>query len=122
MITVINNLDIDNAPKKLLLESFNEAFINKDIEALSGLLTDSFVWTLNSNIAVTGKDVFYKELKKLDFIAISAIVLDQVLTHGREGAVRGTCMYEDGSEKPFAHFYVFGGATGGKIKECVSFI
>lgn len=52
----------------------------------------------------------------------SELVLEQILTHGKEGAAKGRISMEDGSQYAFADFYVFNSAKGAKLKVITSYL
>ena len=53
---------------------------------------------------------------------VSELVLEQILSHGKEGAVNGIMKMQDGKKYAFSDLYVFQGAKGTKIKTMTSYV
>ncbi|SFT53976.1 hypothetical protein SAMN05216474_1179 [Lishizhenia tianjinensis] len=110
----------DNAPKKDFLVTINIAYARRDLDALLEAFTDKFTW----HWVETQKTVSKADLNTSVFLEypITALSLEKVLTHGREGAVMGKMTCENGTIYAFSDFYAFSGAKGDKVKSITRFI
>ncbi|WP_229201277.1 hypothetical protein [Arcticibacterium luteifluviistationis] len=52
----------------------------------------------------------------------SELILQQILSHGKEGAANGIMKMEDGKKYAFSDFYIFKGAKSTKIKSISSYV
>ena len=52
----------------------------------------------------------------------SELVLDKILTHGKEGAVNGTLKMQDGKKYAFSDFYEFSSGRDAKVKSIISYV
>lgn len=51
----------------------------------------------------------------------SELILDQILSHGKEGAANGVMKMENGKQYAFSDFYVFKNTKGESIKAIASY-
>jgi len=54
-------------------------------------------------------------------VKASELIIDQILSHGKEGATNGIIKMKDGKKYAFSDFYMFQGAKGVKIKAITSY-
>ena len=114
--------DCGNAPKKAFLRDFNMAFARADIPALLAAVTDDFRWEMVGDKVISGKEAFANALESMKQHTASELVLDAIITHGREAAVAGTMVMADGKRFRFADIYTFRGAKGDKIAALTSYV
>ena len=50
------------------------------------------------------------------------LTIDQILSHGKEGATNGIMKMQNGKKYAFSDFYKFKGAKGVKIKFITSYV
>lgn len=48
--------------------------------------------------------------------------IDQILSHGKEGAINGIMKMQNGKKYAFSNFYKFKGAKGSKITSITSYM
>lgn len=113
--------DCGNAPKKERIRDFNLAFARMDIDYLANAVTDDLVWEMVGGKTHKGKAAFLESLKEMEGFVATEITLDQIITHGAEGAGSGYMRYEGGLTVHFADMYRFSSAKGSKIKTLTSF-
>ena len=114
--------DCGNAPKKAFLRDFNMAFARADIPALLAAVTDDFRWEMVGDKVISGKEAFANALESMKQHTARELVLDAIITHGREAAVAGTMVMADGKRFRFADIYTFRGAKGDKIAALTSYV
>jgi hypothetical protein len=114
--------DCGNAPKKEFIKELNIAFARNDIPYLLKSVTEDIVWKLVGENTIIGKDKFEIALNEMKNAKSSELILERILTHGKEGAASGVIKMEDGRTYEFADFYEFNGAKGTKIKSIISYI
>jgi hypothetical protein len=110
--------DCGNAPKKEFIKELNIAFARIGMPYLLG----EIVWKMVGDKIIVGKDKFETALTEMENAKSSELVLNRILTHGKEGAASGVIKMEDGKNYEFADFYEFSGAKGTKIKSIISSI
>lgn len=113
--------DCGNAPKKEFLKNLTIAFAKMDIAFLKNSVSHDIIWDKIGCNKIEGIESFSDELDKTPDKKIIELVLDQILTHGREGAVSGTRIFESGKQIAFSDFYSFSGAKGVKVRLIRSF-
>lgn len=111
-----------NAPKKEFLKEINIAFAKGNLEILTHNVTDEIFWTMIGDRKIKGKEMFAGELEKMKTEKARELILDRIVTHGKEGAVSGIMKMQNGKVYAFSDFYDFSGAKGGKVKSITSFL
>lgn len=122
MTKIISSPNCGNSPKMEFLKEFNIAFAKGDLAFISDSVTDDIVWNIIGNKKIEGKERFAVEMEKMKSKKVSELVLEQILSHGKEGAANGIMKMQDGKEYAFSEFYVFQGAKGTKIKSMTSYV
>ncbi|WP_340152922.1 nuclear transport factor 2 family protein [uncultured Marivirga sp.] len=122
MTKIISNLNCGNSPKMGFLKDFNIAFAKGDLEFIEDSVTDEIVWNIIGNKKIEGKQKFAEELEKMKSTKVAELVLNQILSHGKQGAVNGAMKLLKGKEYAFSDFYIFQGAKGAKLKSITSYI
>src|SRR5690625_3352297 len=105
MTKITSNPNCGNSPKMEFIEQFNIAFAKGNIEFLTESVTDEIVWNIIGDKKIMGKENFMKELEKLKAEKTSELILDQILSHGKEGAANGIMKIQNGKKYAFSHFY-----------------
>ncbi|OAN64653.1 DNA-binding protein [Balneola sp. EhC07] len=114
--------DCGNAPKKELLKQLNIAFARANSNFLADIVSDDIEWDIMGDQKVSGKEQFTRKLETLKSEKVSELMLDRILTHGKEGAANGIIKMENGNEYAFSDFYEFTGAKGTKVRSITSYI
>ncbi|RAV29042.1 nuclear transport factor 2 family protein [Sinomicrobium soli] len=122
MTKIVSNSNCGNSPKMEFLKEFNIAFAKGNVEFLTESVTDDIVWNIVGDKKIKGKDSFAKELNKMKEIKTAELQLDQILSHGKEGAVNGIIKIQNGKKYAFSDFYRFSGAKGKKINSMTSYV
>ena len=114
--------DCGNAPKKELLKQLNIAFAKANSDFLAGIVSDDIEWNIMGDQKISGKEQFTKKLETLKSEKVSELILDRILTHGKEGAANGIIKMQNGKEYAFSDFYEFTSAKGAKVRSITSYI
>ncbi|HLU51685.1 MAG TPA: hypothetical protein VKZ42_05925 [Flavobacteriaceae bacterium] len=122
MTKIISSPNCGNSPKMEFLKEFNIAFANGDVEFISESVTDDVVWNIIGDKKIEGKEKFTEELNRMKSEKVSELILQHILSHGKEGAANGIIKMSDGKKYAFSDFYVFRGAKGTKIKSLTSYV
>ena len=122
MTKIISSPNCGNSPKMEFLKQFNIAFAKGNVAFLTERVTDDIVWNIIGDKKIEGKENFTAALEKMKNNIADELILDQVLSHGKEGAANGTMKMQDGKKYAFSDFYVFEGAKGTKIKSITSYV
>lgn len=121
MLTVIPSGDCGNSPKNQFVETFTIAMAQQDEAFLLASVTDDVTWRIVGQPAITGKAAFSKALGDQPG-SVSKIRITHVLTHGKVGAVNGTCTHEDGTMDDFCVVYEFGNAKATTIRTIKAYV
>ncbi|MBU3820842.1 nuclear transport factor 2 family protein [Flavobacteriaceae bacterium XHP0103] len=119
-ITISTNCG--NAPKREFLKNINVAFVKGDHDFLIKSVSDNIVWNIVGDKKIEGKERFREELNQMKAEKITELILDRVLTHGKEGAASGVTKMQNGKHYAFSDFYEFTGAKGTKVESITSFV
>lgn len=119
---ITSSPDCGNSPKKELLKQVNIAFAKGNLDFLVEHTTDEITWNIIGNKTIEGKENFTENLKKMRAEKVAELQFDQILTHGKAGAVNGIMKMQNGKNYAFSDFYEFSGAKGGKIKSITSYV
>ena len=113
--------DCNNAPKKALLRDFISAFANADIDGILSPMSDDVVWNLVGDSVIEGKENVRALLKAMQGIGTSDLVIESIITHGREVAVNGVIRSNSGQAHAFCDVVQFTSAASMKIKTMTSY-
>ena len=122
MTKIISSPNCGNSPKMEFLKQFNIAFAQGNVAILTESVTDDIVWNIIGDQKIKGIKDFTDALEKMKSEKVKELILEQILSHGKEGAANGVVKMENGKTYAFSDFYVFKGAKGGKIKAITSYI
>lgn len=122
MTKIIIASDCGNSPKREFLKKLNIAFAKVDVTYLGNCVTESIRWKIIGDKTLEGKEEFLKELDTMKASIASELVLDKILTHGKEGAVNGIIKMQDGKEYAFSDFYEFNSGRDAKVKSITSYV
>jgi len=115
-------VDCGNSPKRELLKDLSCLFATYDIETAMAYMDEDVQWTLVGDKSVDGKEQFAAALQKHSDIKVKELILHSIITHGKEGAVYGEMIMENGEHYVFSDIYTFKSAKGNKVKSIVSFV
>lgn len=122
MTKIVSSPNCGNSPKMEFLKEFNIAFAKGNVEFIVESVTDDIVWNIIGDKKIEGKETFAKELEKMKSKNATELIIDQILSHGKEGASNGIIKMQNGKEYAFSDFYKFKGAKGGQIKSITSYV
>ncbi|MEZ4724579.1 MAG: nuclear transport factor 2 family protein [Candidatus Kapaibacterium sp.] len=122
MTKIISSPNCGNSPKMEFLKEFNIAFANGNVEFITESVTDEIVWNIIGDRKIEGKEKFRGELEKMKSEKATELIIDQILSHGKEGATNGIMKMQNGKKYAFSDFYKFKGAKGAKIKSITSYV
>lgn len=122
MTKITLTIDCGNAPKKEFIKKINIAFAKGNSDFLLESVTDGIVWNIIGDKKIEGKEKLREELKDMKAQKASELILDRILTHGKEGAASGSVKMQNGKNYAFSDFYEFNGAKATKLKSITSFV
>lgn len=121
MAKIISTPNCGNSPKMEFLKEFNIAFANGDLKFLKEKVTEEIEWILVGEKNIRGKESFIAELEKLSSGKTEELKIEQLLSHGKEGAANGIMKKQNGKTYAFSNFYKFSNAKGEKLKSITSY-
>lgn len=113
--------DCENSPIKALLRDLNIAFAKNDIEGILDLFTDDIRWQIVGAEDLRGIAAVRASLEAMSGVATRELVIDSIITAGREGAVNGVIASEQGGSVAFCDVCEFESASGDRIKSMKSY-
>lgn len=122
MTKIISSPNCGNSPKMEFLKEFKIGFAKVDIGFITENVTDDIIWKIVGDRKIEGKENFTVELKKMTFEKANELVLEQILSHGKDGAVNRIIKMQNGKKYAFSDFYKFKGDKDVKIKSITSYI
>lgn len=122
MTKIIASPNCGNSPKMKFLKEFNIAFAKGNVEFIIESVTDEIIWDIMGERKIVGKETFREELDKMKSEKAAELTIDQIISHGKEGATNGIIKMQNGKKYAFSDFYKFKGAKGSKIKSIVSYV
>lgn len=122
MTKITTTINCGNSPKMEFIKQFNSAFAQGDVEFLAENVTDEIVWNILGDKKITGMENFVKALEQMKAEKVSELILEQILSHGKEGAASGIMKMENGNDYAFSDFYIFNNAKGTKVKSITSYV
>jgi len=121
MTKIVSTPNCGNSPKMEFLKQFNIAVTKGDLKFIDEKVTDEIEYHIIGKKKITGKINFIKEIENQFSKKIKELVIEQILSHGKEGASHGIMKMEDGKNHAFSNFYKFNNAKGEKIKSITNF-
>lgn len=113
--------DCGNSPRKALLRDFISAFAHADIDGILSPLSDDIVWNLVGDSVIEGKENVRTLLEAMQGVGTSDLVIESIITHGREAAVNGVIRSNAGQAHAFCDVVQFTSAASMKIKTMTSY-
>lgn len=93
-----------------------------EVKFISENVTDEIVWNIIGDKKVEGKEKFIEELEKMKSEKATELTIEQVLSHGKEGAANGTMKMKNGKKYAFSNFYIFKNTKSTDLKSITSYV
>ena len=122
MTRITISADCGNAPKAQLIKDFNIAFAKGNIDAILSYFADDIYWETVGRKSWSGKIEVTAVLKSMTEVQASELIIDNILSHGKQCAANGVLKYGDGSVIGFCDIYTFSSHDSrAKIKSLISY-
>lgn len=112
----------DNSPKRALIRDLTVNFVSYQLDKVDPFLDTNINWHLIGDDAIQGKDAFLNALHEMKTIKAEELHILSIVAHGKEAAVHGEMLMEDGVLYGFADFYTFKSAGSKLVSSIVSYI
>lgn len=122
MLNVTVNTSCKNSPKREFLKDWNIAFAKGNGTFVLDSVSDDVTWNRVGEKVTRGKEAFAKALEEIETAEATELILDKIVTHGKEGAVNGTMVMENGEHYAFCDVYEFTNTKGTTIKSIASYV
>ncbi|MCH7415860.1 nuclear transport factor 2 family protein [Belliella sp. R4-6] len=122
MTKIISSPNCGNSPKMTFLKEFNIAFAKGNLEFIIENVTDEIVWNIIGDRKIEGKKKFTEELGKMKSKKATELIIEQILSHGKEGAANGIMKMQNGKKYAFSDFYVFKNTKSTDLKSITSYV
>ena len=117
MTKITIDADCANAPKKQFIKDFNIAFAKEDIDYILDCFADNARWEMVGGQTWNGKKEIAEALKSMNGGEASELVMDSILSHGKQCAANGVLKYPGGRNVAYCDMYTFTShAKDAKIK------
>jgi hypothetical protein len=114
--------DCGNSPKKAFLRDFNIAFSEGNVPLLLDSVSEDIKWQVFGDFEIAGKKAFEEEIiKMLDYPRPKELVIETIITHGREAVANGLMIMGDNTFA-FCDVYLFKSAGSKILTEIKSFV
>jgi len=80
------------------LKQYNIAFAEGNLTFLIDSVSDDIVWNIIGDQQIEGKVNFAKALEEMKSVKASELIIDQILSHGKEGAANGMMKMQNGEK------------------------
>ena len=114
--------DCGNSPKKKLIKNLTVWFASYAIQEVLPYLDRDVKWILEGDVPIVGKERFAAALGQMSQNKAAKLNIYSILTHGKEAAVNGEMVMEDGAIYAFADFYEFNSAKSIRVKSITSYV
>ncbi len=122
MLDVTVNTSCKNSPKREFLKDWNIAFAGANSTLVLDNVSDDVTWNIVGDKVIQGKEVFEQALEETKMNKATALTLHKIVTHGKEGAVNGAVVTENGKHYAFCDVYEFTNTKGTIIKSIASYV
>ncbi|WP_156323865.1 nuclear transport factor 2 family protein [Bacillus sp. JCM 19034] len=103
------------------IETFNEAFAQKNLDVIANSVTDDVVWKMVGERTVSGKEAMIHMLKDMDDGQVYKLTIDYIITHGKIASANGRMETSDQSGSTYVYefcdVYQLNKHKGGKIQK-----
>lgn len=122
MVELEINVNCKNSPRKEFLKDFNSAFAKGDVPFIAANLDNGIVWDMVGDRIITGKAAMVQELEMMRAAPVKKLVLQSVVTHGRDASASGEMHMATGEVYAFSDVYTFVGSKGTTLKSITSYV
>lgn len=122
MTKIISSPNCGNSPKMEFLKKFNIEFAEGNVQFITESVTNEIIWNIIGDRKIEGIEEFTKELKKMKSEKTIELIIDQILSHGKEGASNGVMKMQNGKKYAFSDFYVFKNTKSTDLKSITSYV
>ncbi|MCY3781664.1 MAG: nuclear transport factor 2 family protein [Chloroflexi bacterium] len=121
MTKITIHADYADAPKRQLLRDLNIAFANADVEAILAFFTEDIHWHIIGENEMRGKAAVRQALEAMQGVVTREFVIHSIITQGREGAINGLIITEEGGQYAFCDVCQFDSPAGKRIQSMMSY-
>ena len=107
------NADCGDAPEMALLRDLNIAFARADVEGILAFFSEDIRWQIMGGSDLRGKTAVRDALEAMKDVVTRELVIDSIITQGREGAISGVITTERGASVAFCDVCQF--APAGRL-------
>lgn len=122
MTKIVSKSNCGNSPKMEFIKEFNIAFAEGNVKFLRENIADEIVWNIIGERKTVGRKEFEKAIDKMKNKKMAELQLEQILTHGKEGAANGLMKMQNGKKYAFADFYIFKSTKNTEIVSLTSHV
>ncbi len=122
MVNTTVHTSCKNSPKREFLKEWTIAFAEGNSSFVLDGISDGVTWNIVGDKRIEGKEAFGQALEEMGANEVAELALHKIVTHGKEGAVNGTMVMENGKRYAFCDVYEFTNARGTTIKSIESYV
>ena len=113
--------DCGNSSEKALMRDLIIAFAKADVDGILAPMSDDIVWHLVGETVIEGKESVREMMEGMQNVGTSDLVIESIITHGREAAVNGVIRSNTGQSHAFCDVVQFTSVADLKIKTMTSY-
>ena len=121
MTKITIHADCGDAPKKQLLRDLNIAFAHADVETILACFSDDIHWHIIGEADMRGKAAVREALDSMQDVVTRELIVHSIISNGREGAINGEIITEDGRRVAFCDLCQFASTAGKEILSMMSY-
>ncbi len=122
-VKIIGMENCGNSPKMELLRDLTIAYATNNKAFCLGWMTEDVVWEIIGDKIIQGHKPFEDALAEIKKRNLQELRIENVLTHGKIGAVNGTILLKNKQYYAFCDVYQFKGQSKtSKIEKITSYI
>jgi len=114
--------DNGKSPIRTFLIDMNIAFAEGNLKFIAENISESIHWNIVGGERAEGKTAFIQLFESMKSNSVAELIFDNIITHGKEAAVSGSIIMNDGKKYSFADIYVFESTGKTIIKSITSYI
>lgn len=117
-----DKVNTGHSSREEFIKAFNIAFAKSDVNYIVDHVSKDITWNIIGDKLIEGKENFERELRKMSGSPAIVITIEQIVTYGKEGAVRGSMEFESGDVYSFSDFYSFTNTQDNVIQSMASHV
>ncbi len=122
MPNIAVHADIGPSPRKRFLRDWHIAYAEGNLDFIAENVTDDIRLDVVGDKTVAGASAVLEAFRVLRASEIGELVVYEIITHGREGAVNGERRLGNGERQAFCEVYAFKNTKANTVRSVTSYV